>query len=362
VTSNVHAIILAGGQGTRLWPRSRLSRPKQFADIAGQGRTMLQETVDRLQPLIPLEQVNVITGKRYAKLVREQLPLLAEDNVLVEPSGRNTAPAIGLALLHLAQRDPEAVMVVLPADHLIADAAGFRQTLLTAAELAGQGYLVTLGIAPDRPHTGYGYIKRSGPLPTSDGAPAYAVERFLEKPDHSTACRFLEDGGYYWNGGIFISRLNSMRAEIQRQMPELDAVLSQIGAALRGPREAEVLARAWPTTPRVSIDYGVMEHARHVAVVPMDVGWNDVGDWAALHQVLPADQNGNVVLSGGHVTQDCRDTLIYGAGDRVIVAVGVEDLIVVDTADALLICPRGRAQDVKAIVEQLELERRDEYL
>jgi len=358
----MYGIVLAGGRGTRLWPCSRQDRPKQFADIAGHGRTMLQETVDRLQPLIPPDRVVVITGERYAGLVRDQLPQLPVGNVLVEPSGRDTAPAIGLALVHLARRDPNAVMAILPADHLIADAAGFRKVLRTAARAAEEGYLVTLGIEPQSPHTGYGYIQRGEPLPIGGDMTVYAVKRFLEKPDRSTARRFLQEGGYYWNGGIFVCQQAAMRAEIERQLPVLDAVLREIAAALGTPQEAEVLAREWPKAPRVSIDYGVMEHAQRVAVVPMDVGWNDVGSWAALHQVLPADADGNITVAGDHLAVGSHDTIVYGGNDRLIVTIGVEDLIVVDTGDVILICPRDRAQDVKAAVEQLERQRREEYL
>ena len=222
--------------------------------------------------------------------------------------------------------------------------------------------MVTLGIKPDSPHTGYGYIQRARPLPTSDGTPAYEVERFLEKPDHETAISFVADGGYWWNGGIFIFKLPAMRAELARQMPDLDAVLRDIASAYGTPQGNERLASAWPKSPSVSIDYGVMENARRVAVVPMDVGWNDVGDWAALREVLPADSCGNIVVAGDCLHLGCRDTLIYGGGERLIVTLGVEDLIVVDAGDVLLICPRDRAQDVKGVVEQLQLQRRAEYL
>jgi len=362
VTDDMYAVVLAGGQGTRLWPRSRQVRPKQFADIAGNGRTMLQETVDRLQPLIPLARVVVICGERYAPLVRDQLPELQPANVLVEPSGRNTAPAIGLALVHLAHRDPEAIMAVLPADHLMADAAGFRGALQTAAGLASRNYLVTLGITPDGPHTGYGYIQRADPVPTVDGAVAYTVKRFLEKPDENTARRLVREGTYFWNGGIFVCKLSAMRAEMARQMPQLDAVLNELDAELGTPAEAEVLERVWPQAPRVSIDYGVMEHAERVAVVPIDVGWNDVGDWSALRQVLPADGKGNIVVVGDHLGVGTSDTLVYGGTDRLIVTIGVKDLIVVDTGDVLLICPREDAQKVKAVVEQLEIQGRDRFL
>ena len=323
---------------------------------------MLQETADRLQPLIPPDRLAVICGERYAPLVREQLPRVPAANVLVEPSGRNTAPAIGLALIHLVRRDPEAIMAILPADHLMADSAGFRRALQTAAELASDGYLVTLGVTPDRPHTGYGYIQRADPLSTSNGALAYTVERFLEKPDLTTARRLVQEGTYFWNGGIFVCKLSAMRAEIARQMPELDAVLNELATSLGTAAEAEVLERVWPQAPRVSIDYGVMEHAERVAVVPIDVGWNDVGDWSALHQVLPADAEGNIVAGGDHLSIGSSDTLVYGGTDRLIVTIGVKDLIVVETGDVLLICPRDQAQNVKAVVEQLQSQGRVEFL
>jgi mannose-1-phosphate guanylyltransferase len=358
----LYAAILAGGQGTRLWPRSRQSRPKQFADITGTGRTMLQETVDRLQPEIPLERVFVIGGGEYTALVREQLAGLPTENLIVEPSGRNTAPAIGLALLHLARRDPQAVMVVLPADHVIADSGGFRRALQTAAAIAGQGFVVTLGIKPDRPHTGYGYIQRGERLPSREGLPAYVVRRFLEKPDEATAQQFLEDGGYFWNGGIFIFRLDTMQMEIRRQLPELHKTLSEIDAAHGTSREADTLARVWPQAPKISIDYGVMEHAQQVAVVPIDVGWSDIGDWAALRQVVAGDGNGNIVVSGRHLSIGSRDTVVYGTNDRLIVTVGVEDLIIVDEGDVLLVCPSDQAQNVRLAVEHLAREQQSEYL
>jgi mannose-1-phosphate guanylyltransferase len=282
--------------------------------------------------------------------------------VIVEPSGRNTAPAIGLALIHLAQRDPEATMAILPADHLMADPEGFRSALQTAAELAAQDYLVTLGITPDTPHTGYGYIQRADPLPTADGAQAYAVKRFLEKPDLETAQRLLQDGTYLWNGGIFVCQLPAMRAEMARQMPQLEAVLSELAAALGSSEEKDTLARVWPQAPRVSIDYGVMEQARRVAVVPINVGWNDVGDWSALHHVLPADSEGNIVAGGNHLSIDSTGTLVYGSAERLIATIGVKDLIVVDTGDVLLICRRDNAQDVRTAVGRLQEQGRVEFL
>lgn len=358
----LYAVILAGGQGTRLWPRSRQSRPKQFADITGSGRTLLQETVDRLQPTIPLERVFVISSAEYAGLARRQLGGLPGENLIVEPSGRNTAPAIGLSVLHLARRDPQAVMVVLPADHVIADAAGFRGALRTAAVIAEQGFVVTLGIRPDRPHTGYGYIQRGESLDLGEGLPAYRVRRFLEKPDQATARRLLEDGSYYWNGGIFIFCLATMQSEIERQLPELHSALLEIDAAHGTSHEAETMARLWPKTPKISIDYGVMERARQVAVVPIDVGWNDIGDWAALRQVVAGDGNGNIVVAGHHLPIGSRDTVVYGSDDRLIVTIGVQDLIIVEEGNVLLVCPSGQAQNVRLAVERLAGEQQLEYL
>lgn len=362
MANTLYAVIMAGGQGTRLWPLSREATPKQFTDIVGRGQTMLQATVDRLVPMLPLDHVLVVSGEDYAELVHEQLTDLPTENLVLEPSPRNTAPAIGLAMTHLALREPEATVAVLPADHMMADNEGFRQALQRAAEVAAEGNLVTLGIAPDRPHTGYGYIQRGPVLADDPERPAYEVRRFLEKPDRETAEQFLQEGGYYWNGGIFVFKIETMQREIERQLPALDRGLRKIGEALGSEEETERVAEAWSNVPQVSIDYGVMEQARQVAVVPMDVGWNDLGDWAALRQVMPANREGHVVINGEHLGMDSSRATVYGRQDRLIVTLGIDDIIVVDSGNALLVCPRKRAQDVKAVVEELERRERSQYL
>jgi len=362
VDVHLYAVILAGGQGTRLWPRSRKNRPKQFSDVIGHGVTMLQDTVSRLSPTVSLDHVLVVTGSVYAPLVLEQLPGLPQRNVIVEPSGRNTAPAVGLALLHLEALDPDAVMVVLPADHLMADASGFRQALHTASSIARQGYLVTLGIEPKEAHTGYGYIRRGTPIETDDGAVAFRADQFLEKPNRETALEFLREGCYYWNGGIFVSQLKTMRAEMERQLPRLCNALKSIAAALDGSLQDQALQEAWAKVPKISLDYGVMEHAESVAIIPMDVGWNDIGDWAALHSILPSDDKGNIHVMGETLQLDTQGTVICETGERIVVAIGVQDLIIVDDGNVVLVCARDRAQDVKAAVESLQRNGQQQFL
>ncbi|MBX3009916.1 MAG: mannose-1-phosphate guanylyltransferase [Caldilineaceae bacterium] len=356
----MYAAILAGGSGTRLWPRSRQRQPKQFADITGAGRTLIQATADRLQGLVRDEDLFVVVGETFAHLAAAQLPTLSQPQIIVEPSGRNTAPAIGLACIHLYQRDPNAVVAFLPADHVIPDTESFQAALCCAADAAQAGSLVTLGITPTFPHTGYGYIKRGESLPLAVPQPVYTVERFLEKPNLATAEAFLADGGYYWNGGIFISRVDQMLAEIERQLPEVYQRLQQLSAAIGTADADQVLGDIWQTMPNVSIDYGVMEGALQVAVTPLDAGWNDVGSWDALTNVLPLDPEQNCVAQGETLTINSRGNIIYS--ERFVALVGVDDLAVIDTGDALLIGHKSQMQKVKDVVEHLRKQGRTELL
>jgi mannose-1-phosphate guanylyltransferase len=346
----MYALIMAGGSGTRLWPHSRSHKPKQFLRINGEA-TMLQETVARVLPLIPLDRIYVVTGSVYADLVREQLPELPQANLLIEPSGKGTAPAIGLGALHIRRRDPNALMAVLSADHGIEQQELFRQQLAVGATMAEQGFLVTLGIKPSSPATGYGYIESAEMLYDSDGQQVFRVKRFVEKPSLERAQSYVASGTFFWNAGMFVWGAERILSELGRFEPLLAQGLTVINSHLGTRNERKALEDVWPTMPNIAIDVAVMERTDRAVVIPADIGWSDVGDWAALAEILPQDGDGNAVL-GSSVNIDTRNTLIYGNG-RLVATIGVEDLVIVDTHDVLLICPRERAQDVKAMVAEI---------
>ncbi len=354
-----YALILAGGVGSRLWPRSREGRPKQLLDLISE-RSMLQETVARVVPLVPPERIIVMTNQGYVTTVREQLPDVPATNVIGEPAVRGTASAVGFGAAIIARQDPDAVMFSLHADHYIRDVEGFRQALRAAAAVAGDGYLVTIGIEPGYPETGYGYIERGEALGTFEGHIAYRVVRFTEKPDAEQAQAFVDSGRYYWNSGLFTWQVSTILEAFARYMPDTFEKLQVMASAIGTDREQETLNRVWPTLENQTIDYGIMERAERVAVVPADFGWSDVGTWNALFELMAADSERNVVV-GDHVGVDTRGSFIYTDG-RLIATIGVEDLIVVDVDDAVLICPRDRAQDVKALVDRLQREKRTDVL
>lgn len=348
MAEHIYALVLAGGSGTRLWPHSRIHKPKQFLQFGDRG-TMLQETVARSRPLIPDQRTFVATNAGYVPLVAEQLPAIPPAQILAEPAGRGTAPCIGLAALHLLRQDPDAVMVVLSADHYVTYPDRLNEALSRAAELAQAGHLVTLGIIPTGPSTGYGYIQRGEPL--ADGPAGFQVRSFAEKPDAERAAAYLAGGDYYWNAGIFIWRADRILAELAAHRPVLAHALHLIDRAIGTPEYEEVLRSVWGEIENVAIDIAVMERTRRAVVLPVDIGWSDVGDWSALADTLPVDEHGNSVV-GAHVGVDTSNSLIFGNG-RVVATIGLHDLVIVDTDDALLICPRDRAQDVKTVLGQV---------
>jgi len=345
------AVVMAGGTGTRFWPRSRRRMPKQLLRITG-SRTLLQDTVNRLRGLVPPAQILVVTHRDHAAEVRPQLPQLPTKNILVEPIGRNTAPCLALAALTIAERAPRATLVSLAADHVIRDPARFRATLAEAfAWAARSGASVTFGIVPTVPETGYGYIRVGEPL----GGRAYRVRAFVEKPPLADARRFVASGEYLWNSGMFAWRVDALLALMDEHLPAL-------GAALRpamchaGRRRTAAIARAYRRVTPISIDYGLMEKARDVVVIRAEFPWNDVGSWAALAD-LPRDDRARAPV----VAVDASRYVVFSP-ERLVALVGVDDVIVVDAPDALLICRRDRAQDVRRVVEELERRRLDAYL
>lgn len=351
------AVIMAGGRGERLWPLSTEERPKQFLKLFGE-QTMLQETAERVAPLLPLENIYVVVGKEHVELAREQLPSLPAENIIVEPLGRGTAPCVGLAAERLAQTDPEGVMIVLPADHAVRDRERFLKLLADAAMIAAEGtHLVTLGITPDRPATGYGYIQASTPWPKSGLAIESAVlevERFTEKPDRRTAERFLAEGDYLWNSGMFIWRIDTILQEIKTHMPQLHARLTAIGERIGAPDYEAMLERVYREQDVISIDSGVLEKSDRVLVLPTgEIGWSDVGDWAALSELWETDGQGNAIQAR-HIGIDTKNSLIISqhaeAKGRLVATLGLAGLVIIDTDNALLVMDKDRAQEVKRLI------------
>jgi mannose-1-phosphate guanylyltransferase len=357
-------VIMAGGSGTRFWPLSRKDRPKQFLALAG-DEPLLAATVSRLPPLARPKDTYVVCGPKHSAAAKRMLKALPPENFVVEPCARNTAPCVGLAAIHVARRDPRAIMAMLPADHHIARPKAFREALAAAAELAERGSIATIGIRPSRPETGYGYLKVGPRLAArgrrKGGSPAHKVERFVEKPDVVTAARYIAEGGYLWNSGIFVFRTDVILEEIRRAMPVLGEQLDAIQATLATPAYAKTLRRVFPDCPSISIDYGVMEKSSRIAVVPADFGWSDVGSFAALSDVRPSDHLGNVA-EGDALVIDGRNDVVVAKGGRPVAVVGIDDVVVVDAGDAVLVCRRDRAQDVRKAVEELSRRGRDEVL
>lgn len=352
------ALIMAGGRGERFWPRSRQSMPKQFLSLTDDGRTMIQLTVDRISPMVALEDIYIVTNRDYKGLVQEQLPGIPEKNILCEPAGRNTAPCIGLGAIHIAKKYDDAMMLVLPSDHLVKYNAIFLKAMSEACEVAEKGEnLVTLGITPDCPETGYGYIKF---IPDQMEGAAYRVERFVEKPNLETAKEYVASEQYLWNSGMFIWKTSTILKKLEMHLPKTYAGLQKIADAIGTPEQELVLEEVFPTFASESIDYGVMEKADHIYIITGSFGWDDVGSWLAVGRIKKSNEFGNVV-NGNVITVDTKNCIIQG-NQKLIATVGVNNLIVVDTEDALLVCQADSAGDIKKVLENLKVCNRTEYL
>ncbi|MGH2583118.1 MAG: mannose-1-phosphate guanylyltransferase [Anaerolineales bacterium] len=357
------AVIMAGGGGTRLWPLSRKSRPKQMLPLI-EDRTLFQTALQRLQGLFSLSHIFVVTGKQQAMELQQQAPELKPENFLIEPQPKGTAAAIGLAAAFLQAEHPGASMAVLTADHYIGNEKLFHLYLSAAFELAEKNKLVTLGIEPAFPATQYGYIEIGNPLGVYNGFEGYEVEHFKEKPEREEAKKLIDQGDHVWNSGMFIWKVQCIWDEFSRQMPDLHKALEQIRAVWGTAEYEPIINEVWPRLASQTIDYGVMEKAKDGAVIPAkDLAWNDVGSWTSLFEVLKVNGSGNLVLSEKYLEFDSSNLLIHSNGEqRLIVTVGVNDLVVVDTGDVLLICSRERAQDLRKVIQYLRDNNLEHYL
>ena len=351
------ALIMAGGRGERFWPKSRKDLPKQFLSLTDDGKTMIQLTVERILPLVDYDGIFIATNKDHKHLVMEQLPGIPKENILCEPVGKNTAPCIGLGATHIQKKYGDAVMFVLPSDHLIKYVTMFRENLEDAAQIAEQGEnLITIGIKPTYPETGYGYIK----INHERLGRGYGVETFVEKPDIETAKEYIRTEQYLWNGGIFIWKASTILNSMKKFMPDTFSGLMKIKDSIGTKDEMETLKREFEGFKSESIDYGVMEHAKNIYLVMSTFDWDDVGSWLAIERIQHGDEFGNVI-KGNAITYDTKNTIIQG-GKKLIATVGIEDMIVVDTDDAILICEKSSTGNIKKITERLKICNKVEYL
>ncbi len=356
----MYAVFMAGGSGTRFWPMSRRRRPKQLLKIVG-DQTMMQATVNRIRPIIPPENMYVVTGADLADDVRRQVPDIPAGHILTEPIPRNTAPCVGLAAITIRRHDPHGTMIVLPADHVIREERRFLELLTAAARVAAERpFLVTLGIVPDRPETGYGYIRKGEKTLDMGEHDIFRVAQFVEKPDLERARQYVSSGAYLWNSGMFVWRVEAILDNIRRHLPLLFEGLEKIAEGGGNAGQNEILRTVYQSLTPVSIDYGVMEKTMDAVVIPCDCGWNDVGSWASLGQILPKDDAGNTSL-GQFVSLETTNTIAV-APDKLVAAIGLDNLVIIDTADVLLVCPKDRAQEVKWIVEHLGEKGLEKYL
>ncbi len=357
----ISVVIMAGGKGERFWPKSRTNLPKQFLSLTNDGKSMIQHTVERLEGLVELENVYVVTNKLYEDLIVEHIPNLPLENIIIEPEAKNTAPCIGLAAVHIAKKNPESKMIVLPSDHLIKFNEIFLDTLRSGLEVVeDDGNIVTIGITPNYPETGYGYINFKKGVSPHEITNAYEVLRFVEKPDLERAKQYLTSGEYLWNSGMFIWKVSTILKCFEDLLPEIYTGLKEIEVAVNTEKYLETLKKVFSEIPSESIDYGIMEKAKNIYVIPGNFGWDDVGSWLSLERINNTNQDGNII-SGNVVTVKTKNSIIQGS-KKLIATIGLEDIIIVDTDDALLICNKDNTQEVKEVIANLKASNKTEYL
>jgi mannose-1-phosphate guanylyltransferase len=360
--NHIYAVIMAGGGGTRLWPISRMKHPKHLLPLIGE-RTLFQATLDRLYGFIPLDHVYVVTISGQAKELISQAADIPIENFLIEPLPRGTASVVGLAATVLSNRDPESIMIVLPSDHFIGDCQLFHSYIREAIRASRKNFLLTLGIIPTFPATGYGYIQRGAVLHEKSDFPIYRVLRFIEKPSEAKARKLLTKGDHFWNSGIFIWKSNRILREFSRQMPNLKQSLDRIGSAWGTNDQKKVLKTSWHLLKPETIDYGIMEHAENVAVLSATgLEWSDVGSWDSLFDVLKADLGGNIAVNCDLIPLETHNSLIYSSKKKLTVTIGIDDLVIIDSGDALLVCRRDHAQQVRQVISRLNKDHKEEYL
>jgi len=360
----MYIVLMAGGAGTRFWPRSRQNMPKQLLKIFS-DRSMLQQTYDRIKNITENEKILIITGENLKDEIINQLPDIPEENIITEPFGRNTAPCIALAatIINKREKKQNVAMAVLPADHLVNNEKEFQSILKTAEKYAMDSEtLITLGIKPSYPETGYGYIQRNSKLIELDGQKIYPVKTFAEKPNLDTANRFLESGDFYWNAGIFIWSTFSILSEFEKQMPEMSEGLPELFEKIDTNEMDKGILKVYSATKSISIDYAIMEGAKNVSVIESDFDWNDVGSWEAVYNLSDKNKNQNAIFSGDSIELNAKNNLFYSETKKLVAAIDIDDIVMVETEDAILICKKDSSQRVKELVDKLRHKEKDQYL
>ena len=358
--NNLYCIIMAGGIGSRFWPLSRTSHPKQFIDILGTGKTLLQQTFGRMEKVCPAENIFIVTSTNYRDLVLEQLPLVKSEQILLEPMRRNTAPCIAYATYKIQQKNPEAIAIIAPSDHLILNEEKFVETILSAVDFADKNdALLTLGIKPSRPETGYGYIQVDSKIKGYNGL--HKVKTFTEKPNLELAKVFMDSGEFFWNSGLFVWKQTAIAKAFDEYLPEISSLFKDASTSFGTHVETKIIEKTYSECRNISIDYGIMEKAENVYVVCSEFGWSDLGTWGSLYTHIPHSREGNALLSKNIRVYNTKHTLVSAGEEKLVVVQGLNDYIVIDTNDVLLICRKQDEQQIKNFVNDIQLEQGERY-